>query len=237
MLSLTDLIGNIMFPGFPTNTAYDFIKVIWEKSTNKSWEDLYLDAFQAALNEAKPQLEKYAREGGDTGIDREVLYKALHQELAVAPETWSYSQPSDNMFIHKLARAMAAHRVLVIGGNVLSEDDYSQLIYNLVSIARALFKEALLNNDQAFRQILLEESLSHQTLVRQVQEYLVNQFDLQVLEQLKVLEDKVDNVAASARQIQVSMILLGKEKGMSLQSKYLSASWLKSIIDAITKVV
>src|SRR2546425_3905958 len=202
MALLTDLLGNILFPGVPSNAVYDLIKVVWNKATNKAWEDLYLDAFQHALKQSKPYLKKYSGEGDDIPVDRDALSNILHWDLGAAVDTWSYSQLSTDEFITKLARAMEAHQVLVLPGRELSETDYSQLIHNLVRLARALFKEAILNNEQAFRQALLDEALLDQARVQQLQDYLISQFGPSVLEKLKALEGKIDDVTVGIRHIE-----------------------------------
>src|SRR5260370_25927862 len=198
---LSDLLDSAFFSGVPSNATYDIIKAAWKKATDRSWEDLYLDAFQAALNEEKPHLEKYTREGGDIALDRQSLFQLLHQDLAVAPENLTYSQLSNNEFIDKLADAMELHSVLIIGGHELSQTDYSQLIHNLVRHAKSLFKETILINEQAFRRELIAETLTNQELLRQVQNYLINQFGLQVLERLETIEGKIDSVMTGVHDI------------------------------------
>ena len=202
MAPLTDLLGNILFPGVPSNAVYDLIKVVWNKATNKAWEELYLDAFQEALNQSKPYLKKYAGKGDDITLNRDDLSNILHWNLAAAIDTWSYSQLSDDEFISKLAHAMEAHQVLLIAGHNLSETDYSQIIHNLVDGARTLFKEAILNNEQAFRRAILEETLFDQALVRQLQDYLVKQLGPSVSGKLKALEGKIDDVSIGIQHIE-----------------------------------
>lgn len=201
MSQMIDLLGNILFPGVPSNAAYDLIKVIWKKTTNKAWEDLYLDAFQEALNQSKIFLKKYAVEGVIT-LNRDVLASILRQELGITIDTSSYSQLSADTFINKIAHAIEAHQVLIIAGHTLSEADYYQLILNLVRFAKVLFKEAILNNEHAFRQVVLDETLYDQALVRQLQDYLISQFGPVVLEKLTLLEGKVDDVSAGIQHIE-----------------------------------
>ena len=56
MALLADLLDKYIFSGVPSNAAYDLIKTAWEKANHRSWEDLFLDAFQEALDEMRPRL-------------------------------------------------------------------------------------------------------------------------------------------------------------------------------------
>ena len=65
-----------------TNALWDAIKVGWERVTRKSLEELYLDAFEAAVDEQRPRLERYARDG-EVALPREALAAVLHRDLAI----------------------------------------------------------------------------------------------------------------------------------------------------------
>jgi hypothetical protein len=190
MALIVNLLDKYIFSGIPSNAAWDLIKIAWEKASQKSWEELYLDAFQAATEEAQLRLAAYVEEGQVT-VDRSALSKALHHDLGAAVDTLPFSRLSSDKFARKLAGAMAAHSVLIIGGHNLSTDDYAQLVRNLIRQANARFTAAILANESAFRRALLDEALTNQALVRDVEAYLADQCGL-VMGRLDVIENKVD---------------------------------------------
>jgi len=203
MALLADLLDKYIFSGVPSNAVYDLIKVAWEKANHRSWEDLYLDAFQEALDEIRPRLAAYT-ESGDVALDRLALSKALHYDLGVAVDALPFSKLSSEELAAELARGMEARSVLIVGGHNLSPDDYAQLTRNLISHAKAHFKEAILTDESAFRRALLDETLTNQKLVQEVQAYLANEFGF-ALEKLSGIENKIDTQTKLVQQMAVDL--------------------------------
>jgi major membrane immunogen (membrane-anchored lipoprotein) len=185
MISLVGLLDKYIFAGVPSNAAYDLLKAAWGKAHAKSWEASYVESFQQAVKDEAKTLAKYTGRGGEVELNDAELAKALHRDLAVDPAILPFSALSDSEFAARLGKAMAERSVLVIGGHNLSPDDYAQLVRNLVQHARARFKSAILADENAFRKALFEEASvtqatvdETQSLVGEVQTYLVARFDL-----------------------------------------------------------
>src|ERR687885_2566577 len=142
MSALVALLGPVV-SGCPSNAVWDLVKVAWTKTHQTSWEELYLEAFQQAVDEARPRLRRYS-DGDEPDLDRAALSKALHQDLSAHVDTLPYSRLSSDQFATELAKAMQARDVLVIQGHNLSLDDYTQLIRNLVQHATARFRDSIL---------------------------------------------------------------------------------------------
>ena len=53
--------------GVSSNAVYDVIKAAWQKAHQKSWEEMYLDTFEAAIEEARPRLQRYCGDDGEVG--------------------------------------------------------------------------------------------------------------------------------------------------------------------------
>lgn len=193
MASLIHLLDNYIFSGVPSNAVYDVIKMAWEKINQKSWEDMYLDAFEAAVEEARPCLQRYCGDDGEVGLDTGALSKTLHRDLYVGPGNLTLSTLSTDEFTKQLAEAMEERSVLVIGGNKLSLEDYAQLTRNLVRHATNRFRTTILANEIAFRQALLDEVQGNEALIGQVRAFLAEHFDL-VLEKLEIIEAGVQQV-------------------------------------------
>jgi len=202
MALLIDLLDKYIFSGVPSNAAWDLIRSIWEKVNERSWEDLYLDAFEAALRDARPRLKKYSDD--EVSLDRQVLRRTLHQDLAVSVSAMPLSALADERFAGALARALAERQALIIGGHSLTQDDYAQLVRNLVRQATALFKSSVRRNQIAFQHAMIEEALTNRALVREIQRYLANRFDLTLAE-----------LAAIQREQQVHTALLQAIAGYS----------------------
>jgi formylglycine-generating enzyme required for sulfatase activity len=189
MALLIDLLDKYIFSGVPSNAAWDLIKAGWQKITERTWEDLYLDAFEQALKDERPRLERYA--DGEISLDRKTLHDVLHRDLGAAVSAMPLSVLTDEQFTRVLAGALTDHQALTIGGHNLSQDDYAQLVSNLVRRATALFRNSVTQNPAAFRQAMLSEELANKVVVRDVQAYLTDQFGV-MLGELKDIGRKLD---------------------------------------------
>jgi hypothetical protein len=177
MVSLLDLLNGNIFAGITGNFAWELVKKAWEKANDKSWEELYIESFKAAVKEDKPRLKRYTSDG-DVELDSTQLSRALRQDLLIPVEATTYSTLSTDEFARELSKVMAQQHVLLIGGHTLSEEDYAQLVRNVVKKSIALFKGSILSREAAFRRAILDEALSNHKLLRDVQGYLSDQFSL-----------------------------------------------------------
>jgi tetratricopeptide (TPR) repeat protein len=189
MSNLFDILSGYAFSGVPSNAVYDLIKKAWQTVTHKTWEELYLGAFQTALEEARPFLAKYVREDGVIAIDQTELQQIFHQELDIDATT--FSELNSDEFVSRLAQVMVDRSILIIGGHPLSNQDYAHLILNLLDQVKVHFKQSVLSDSTILNRVLLEESLKNQTLAEETVRYLGMQFDL-VLSKLEVIEAKID---------------------------------------------
>ncbi|MBI4491609.1 MAG: hypothetical protein HY690_02315 [Chloroflexi bacterium] len=190
MAQLADAVTSYLFGGIPSNAAWDLIKASWQQATRKSLGELLLDAFQVAVEDARPQLAKYAVDG-EVGIDRAALATCLQTDLHIAIDAPRLGQLSEDAFVADLAEQLAGRSVLWIGGHRLSAEDYAQLLRNLVRQAVGLFKDSIVEHEPASRHTLLNEALANQDLVQAVQAYLVDRFGI-ALGRLEAIETKID---------------------------------------------
>ncbi|MFZ2489706.1 MAG: NB-ARC domain-containing protein, partial [Anaerolineae bacterium] len=189
-----DLLDKYIFSGVPSNAVYDLLKAGWQKVNERAWEDLYLDAFEAALQDERPRLARYA--DGEITLGREELHRTLHYELATSIASMPLSELTSQDFAVFLAKALVQQQALVIGGHALSETDYAQLVLRLVQHATARFKAAV--TEKAFQQVMVDQALHDHALLAQTQTYLQQQFDL-VLGALSLLPDIKDDTDAIRR--------------------------------------
>lgn len=75
MSTLLELVDKYIFAGVPSNAVYDLLKAGWERANQRSWDELYLDAFKAALEQERAQLMRY---GDHLALEREDLRRAEH---------------------------------------------------------------------------------------------------------------------------------------------------------------
>lgn len=192
MQTLLGWLTEYLLGGVPSNFVHDAAKGAWQKITARSWEDLYLDSFQQAVQESKVQLQKYSVENGEINLSREVLQRVLRQHLGVAIHVEPFSALSNETFIRELAIALSEHSVLEINGNNLSVDDYTQIIRNLIQHVMRRFKDAILSDEAAFRRVLLDEIGANNDGIRQIQIYLNERFDLGLQQLAHVRADVTD---------------------------------------------
>lgn len=216
MTSLLDVLNEYIFKGVIGNAAYDILKTAWEGAVQKSWETLYLDAFSTAMDELRQTLVKYADQG-TVALDKAALAAALHVDLGIEPEILPFNKLTAERFLIELAQAMELRSALIIGGHQLSRDDYLQLISNLIRLARAKFKEAVLTNEEAFRRALLDEALANAELVGEVQTLLATRFAVAV-EKLDVIDSKIDTQVGLIHQIATDIRDLKQHEPETLHS-------------------
>ena len=171
-----EALASLAFGGVVSGGTWDLVKAGWATLRQRSWEDLYLDAFTQAFNDMHSEFERYA-EGGEIRFDRSAFQKLLHQNLVLDVGGLSLSDATRDELVREIAIAIKHGNILVIGGHTLSDDSYAQLVRNLVELARATFREAVTRDTQAFRRAVLAESQGNQELIREVQALLEKQFD------------------------------------------------------------
>ena len=150
------LLDAYVFGGIVGNASWAAVKRIWAEATGKTWDQLYFDAFPQAVEDSRDQLKQYAK-GKHIEIDNDALQKALVRTETPGGTSGGLSQVADEAYVTELAGKMAAENVLEIEGHNLSPDDYSQVLRNLARRAHALFWNAIVSNDTAFREAVLRE--------------------------------------------------------------------------------
>ena len=181
MLTVLGLLDKYIFGGIPSKATWDLLKGAWEKANARSWEDLYLDAFDAALAQERPRLAKYA--DGEISLDRETLRRILHYDLVAPVPTMGLTALTEEEFVGELATMLAERQALIIGGYNLSRDDYAQMVRTLVRKATATFKSSVLKNQAAFQKAVLTEAVDNAALLGEMQTYMEQRFDI-ALQQL-----------------------------------------------------
>lgn len=190
MGTLLSFLNGLIFNDLPSTAALELLKTGWEKATEKSWEELYLDAFDEAFNVLQPHLSKYI-EGGELHLDQDAVRKALHEDLHISVSTKSPSELTNQQFAEILAKSLAARQALIIGGHTLNQIDYEHLVYNLVEHAHSIFRQSILKHEAAFRQAILAEATNNQETVQALQIYLFKKFDLS-FEMLSDIRQQID---------------------------------------------
>ena len=190
MSSLLDLLSKYVFAGVPSSAVYDLLKAGWETANRRNWEELYLDAFEAAMNDSRSRLAKYG--DGAVTLDREDLRQALHRDLGISISIMSLGELADDQIANKIGEIMARQQVLVIGGHNLSEEDYAQLVRNLARQAIELFKKMVAQKQDAFQQGMVNQAYHDHRLLQETQMYLRQRFDIT----LEILKDIKEDTAA-----------------------------------------
>ncbi|MGH9755166.1 MAG: NB-ARC domain-containing protein, partial [Blastocatellia bacterium] len=176
-----------IFTGVTGNTSYDLLKTLYEKSANKSWEDLYIDAFQTAVEQFSPSLPSLK---GVTP-DREAIAAILRQDVGEVIEGSSYTTLQSVEFSQRLARALEPHIGSIAGGRILTQEGAANFIDHLTGLVKRNFREAIINNQQAFNRALLDELADDHERLQSVQIFLRSQFDLTL--------DRLDNIDIGVR--------------------------------------
>ena len=190
--------GNVATSGIPSNAIYDLSLKIWQNITNKTWEELYLDAFDKALKESKPYLKKYTCNQGKIEVDKQKIELFIRKYFC--SNSTKVSGLTNDNFISELSLAMEEDSILILGGNQLTSEDYQSLIRRLIEKATSAFKESISSNPQAVYTALLEESLGIENTARKNLSLLEKCFSV-TLPQLDRIESKVDSLDSVVQQL------------------------------------
>lgn len=187
MITLISILDSFIFSGLTDNIIWSLIKKAWEKASEKSWNELYLDSFISAFEMMRPTFSKYAN--GEIKLDKEHLQKTLSRNLKDI-DSQGLSDLTGEAFIKTVAKVFSEKKIIVLGGNNLNQEDYDQLTYNIVNCAKSIFRRTILENENAFRQAVLSESKQNLDYVQELSKYLHNQFDI-TLVRLDSIEKKI----------------------------------------------
>ncbi|NMC84433.1 MAG: hypothetical protein GYA58_04020 [Anaerolineaceae bacterium] len=200
-----NVIDSFLLSGVGSNIAHDIIKSAWEKISQKTWEEMYINSFRDAFNDMRPQLYRYA--DGDISINSDEIQKLFRQDFHMSVDIESLSALSAEEFSNNLGRILFDNQVIIIGGNQLSKDDYSNLIFSLIKKANSIFRKSIVQNDILFRDAVLKEASGNNTLLSEIQNYLSVQFSIST-EMLSNLDKKSDTQIAYFKIIEDEIILI-----------------------------
>jgi len=187
MTTPIELIGASMFLGVLSNAAWELVKRAWERLTLKPLEELYIEAFQASVDAARPRLTRHARDG-QVELDQGALRKVLQMNLRGSAGGLSPSSVSRDSFLAQMANAMCERSVVVIGGHNLTHHEYLQLSYDLARHAAARFADVVSRDEAAFRQALLREAGRNRSVLDEIYSRM---------QSLEELEQRLDGIAAA----------------------------------------
>jgi hypothetical protein len=195
MNSLGYLLDKILLPGLLTQGAWEAMKHVWRLVTNKPLEEMYLDALEAAVEAARPRLAVYTQDG-EVGLDRAALRDALRRDLGPGLGALSLTAVSRDDFLVRLATAMHERSVLIIGGHNLTVNEYLQIAHSLVEQAAPRFLDALVQNEMAFRRVVLAELMDSAEVAEEILGVL--EIVPRVAEKLDVMLAKIETIAQAA---------------------------------------
>jgi hypothetical protein len=178
------LLDKYVFTGAAGNAAWDAIKKAWGVATQKSWEQLYLDAFPEAFAASKEQLGRYAN-GAQPSLNRDALQKAITR--AASPDAGhALTELTGDALVKHLGAVMAEERVIEFEGNNLAEEGYAQVVRNLVRCAHGVFWDGVVKNETAFRNGVFLEFQANRAQLQDIKDALTQ---LSVLQRLEKKQD------------------------------------------------
>src|SRR5205085_2218935 len=114
----------------PGAQARDALVQAWELASGMTWDALYAQSLDDALNEELPHLSAYT--GRNTPRPtRPELVKLLRADLGEAGKHLLQLDRNSGTFLTELARAMQAQRLVIINQHNLFTDEYRQILLNL----------------------------------------------------------------------------------------------------------
>ncbi|MBD2414782.1 hypothetical protein FACHB389_31705 [Nostoc calcicola FACHB-389] len=146
---LIHLLTRQMLPGISTDCLHDIILKTWENNYQKYRENLYLDAFQQAVEEEERLLAS-STSNSLILIDRTVFLELLQQNLNRLTDRQPYNTLEGDAFRYLLSNMMQTNSVLTINGNNLELGNYESIANHLVKYARNIFLAPILSDEYRF---------------------------------------------------------------------------------------
>lgn len=177
-MKLIDLFDKYIFQGVTGQFVYALLERCLRDIFGKNIEDLYLEAAQETLEQIRPVWSgKY---GDEVHLDRKALRNVLRHDLAILLDESTLSELDQSDFIRQLAKACATSKepVLTIENNVLSEDDYLQLLETFFEAVQRVWQRKIIENKRTFAQVLLEEAERSNIQLSNVLSFLETRFSL-----------------------------------------------------------
>lgn len=212
MSTLLSILDKYIASGVPSNAAWDMIKAAWVELSKRSWEDIYLDAFESAIKELEPQLKRYS--DGYVSLSRKDITRILHQKLSAPVDLMAASELSDDDFVARLAEVIAEEESLLIGGHRLSDQDYRSLVQRVVDLATRIFTTEIHKQPTTFQRMISREAVRLQVSVREIHAFLDARFAI-VAEQL----NEISATVRSARE-DTAVIAQGVENLQSVPEQF-----------------
>lgn len=189
MVTFLSLLDSYIFSGVPSNIVWDLIKYAWQEATTKNWEELYLDSFSLAIEDFRPYL--LCKVDGDIDLDKEAIYKIIHQDLGEDINSKGLHELTDEYFSDRLATELAKKDVLILGGHNLDKSEYSIFVQKLVERSNHIFKQSILENEVAFRYALITGNEENINIIYDLRDYLFENFSV-TLSQLENIEQRLE---------------------------------------------
>jgi len=212
LATILTLVEQYLFSGVPSNFVYDLIKTAWQKSRQKTWEQLFLEAFQNALEEMKPQLLRYG--DGYIEFDQKALQQALSQDINVSISNLSFSQLTEDKFTKELSTALQERNALVIGGHNLTDKGYEQFVRYLVNQAQSIFKNSIVANEDIFRREVISETQNNLSRLEQLDDYLRIHHDI-VIKGFEGIEEMLNKQEGKLDQIHSGLEAIKQHLGLA----------------------
>lgn len=226
MSTLLFVLDKYLASGVPSNAVWDMIKAAWVELSKRSWEDIYLDAFESAIKELEPQLKRYSDEY--VSLSREDISRILHQKLSAPVDLMAVSELSDDDFVAQLAGVLVEEESLLISGHTLSDQDYRSLVRRVVDLATRIFSTEIHKQPTTFQQMISREAVRLQVSIREIHAFLNARFDI-VAEQLEEISATVQSTREDT-----TLIIQGVE---NLQSVPEQVTRLETKFDTIMGLV
>jgi len=222
LLEIFDLVN-----GVPSNAAWDMVKRSWKHVCGKEWEDLYIDSFRLAVNSEREYLiSRFETENIE--IDLNELKYALHQDLALNISDLSANDLASNPLKKKIGEALSRRRVLLLDGKDLSEDDYAQLVRNLIKHAEGIFKKSIIENETAFREEVLKELSNSDFLLKELTKWLDGKFGL-ILHEFDLLKEKTKIIESLSEKVEEISNQIEQHLGLDKSEEEIQKEILRSI--------
>lgn len=176
----------MVLPGLFSKAAWELVEKAWRTVRRKPLEELYVESFLTAVEDARPRLARYTRDG-EVSVDQAALRDSLRTTLGPSPGRVTPATVRDERFMTNLANALHERSAVIIGGHNLTRLEYVQVAYKLALKAARRFEDALTRDGEAFRRALLWEERENASTVQEI---------LGILEQLNCRIDSLDTIAA-----------------------------------------
>jgi adenylate cyclase len=172
---MIEQLTRLVFTGVPGNAAYDLLKALWTRCSERSLSELYIRGFESAL-------KSYAKVHPETRstslkLNKKALVAALAEQTE--PRFPAHLLAEDAPTVRGLAAEFRHRGVVRVSGGDLEAEAYEEILNDVVRSARDEFVQQIAHQQTVYRETMVEFAARNLDVAEDARRYLEEHFLVQ----------------------------------------------------------